>query len=299
MGHFVIDFLSAALNLVCLYAVSTMLEPKNKALYWGLQVAALVGFAFIRTDVGPLERTALTLLLAVVLPVALTRGNVLHRLLVVSLCLAVLFVAEFFGNFVWIFITGAPTMDYGAAWAHLPETLFARTACIVLSVALYAGLRRLMNRQGAGAVRTALFVGFPLVQVVLLTVGVAVGNGLFAESGAFYGAATAAALVCVAADVTLFRSMERYQRRQDEERRAEALARQLAWGARQNAEIQESLGSVAKFRHDIRNQLQAIAVLVERGECILARNQLQALKARMDAEGQGGIFGMEEDTEGA
>ena len=55
------------------------------------------------------------------------------------------------------------------------------------------------------------------------------------------------------------------------------MERQLAWRLAQYEDVACDISLTAHMRHDLKNQLEVVSILVERGECDLAREHLQSM----------------------
>jgi len=87
------------------------------------------------------------------------------------------------------------------------------------------------------------------------------------------------ALLCVAADFVMFRVMEQVRRKTAAEQRADFMASQLQRQSARDALLVRDAEQASKLRHDMRNQIQTIYGLLERGEESLAREHLDGLSA--------------------
>jgi signal transduction histidine kinase len=85
------------------------------------------------------------------------------------------------------------------------------------------------------------------------------------------------ALLCVAADFVMFQAMGQVQKKAAAEQRADFMAEQLRSQSARDALLVRDAEQASKLRHDMRNQIQVIYGLLERGEGNLAREQLKGL----------------------
>lgn len=56
-----------------------------------------------------------------VLPIALLRGNLFKKTMVVVIANTIMAAAEFPAGLIWVALTGSEIMDYDAVLAHIPE----------------------------------------------------------------------------------------------------------------------------------------------------------------------------------
>ena len=146
--------------------------------------------------------------------------------------------------------------------------------------ALFAALRLALQRgESAGSMNLRLFLWFPVVQALLLTVPLIAG--VYARLGSsvlFYGMSVLA-IGCFVVDAMLFASMDRYARKRHEDQRAALLQGQLdACLAQCNAFVLE-VEQTARMRHDVRNQAHAAMALAERGDYVRARDHISSFRS--------------------
>ena len=77
-----------------------------------------------------------------------------------------------------------------------------------------------------------------------------------------------------------------------EERYLRALERQLEWRMRRYDDMAAEMESIARVRHDLRNQLQVVTILARKGERAAAREHLRSMVELTESVlGEGGSHG--------
>lgn len=286
-------------EVVVIYAWTKLLPIRNERLFWVVCLALSCVFAFFRSSMGSEARLVTSIVFALyyfVAPFAFSKGKVASRILVCVAVYAVIMVAELMGSALWVAMTGTPIGDYDAVRAHFAAYWFMRAVHLLIMVTLLAllyrfvRLRRADKSEGTGL---GLFIGFPAMQLLLLVSLVLLGtylvrvvpNGASLGNVAFAAGAALSAL-CVVVDAFLFMSIDRHSRRMAEERHAQALQQQLEWRMAQYQDVVRDIEATARVRHDLKNQLQVVSLLVERGELSLAREHLRAMTELAEPQGQ-------------
>ena len=275
-------------NLIMLVGYSKMLTYCRPKLFWTATVMPSLVMVVFRHAVDPVAFACLTLIVFNVLPVAFASDPLPRRLVVSVLLLVAILAGDTLCSFGWLAATGLAVGDYAVALAHLPEFVFVHVAFWALFVLEVWGLWAVLGRDRAdrpvGDLR--LFVGFLVAQSVLVMMLTVWTLHVFGGGGAAYGAATAAILVCAAADAALFASFSRYRRCRLVDQRAALLEEQLAAYLERYGETVREVETVARVRHDVKNQLLAADETARRGDAERARAQLSAVMRQLaDAAG--------------
>lgn len=129
------------------------------------------------------------------------------------------------------------------------------------------------------------FLGFSVFQFALLSLTLMMALTVFVGHGVYLLGASLIGLVCLLIDGMIFRSMAAdYRARR---RRAEnAVVRErIDRCLRQYDTVLGYVESVARRRHDIRNQLSVVSALAERGDLDGARRYLDALERTLSVDG--------------
>ena len=123
------------------------------------------------------------------------------------------------------------------------------------------------------------FVLIPISQYVLVILSGIVAT--FRSRGLeVYLPLIVVSLLCVAADLLLFRAIRAIGAQQRAAARAAALQSRLEEEISRASERVARLEETARLRHDLRNHLQTVEALMERGETALAEKQLAQLIER-------------------
>lgn len=123
------------------------------------------------------------------------------------------------------------------------------------------------------------FVLIPISQYVLVILSGIVAT--FRSRGLeVYLPLIVVSLLCVAADLLLFRAIRAIGAQQRAAARAAALQSRLEAEISRASERVARLEETARLRHDLRNHLQTVEALMERGETALAEKQLDQLIER-------------------
>lgn len=91
-------------------------------------------------------------------------------------------------------------------------------------------------------------------------------------------------LCCALADVLLFRALRRYTQEQLAQKRSAILEEQLSQQLEYYRAVVARIEQTALLRHDLRNQLQTVQTLVDRGEEARAREILTEYSALLRAQ---------------
>lgn len=267
-----------------------LLPMRSRAAYLAVYLAYSVAMNALRST-GTLEmRLPVGLAFDAALPVLLSRGPLHRRVLVVFLSVSCLFVDELLGGALWTAMTdGAPLSDYDAVRALFPQYVLMHALHLAVLVALLEGLRGLLARAGAGAHEGGAwrFAALPAVQAALLGIAVYVCVGQSrAVDGWYYHACAVLALLCLGADAALLWALRSHAEAQRARRHAEQLASRLEAGYAEGARASEAAEDVARFRHDMRNQLAVVGELARQGRRDEALEHVRELLARLQGGGR-------------
>ncbi len=142
----------------------------------------------------------------------------------------------------------------------------------------------------AGASRvpgTWQFVALPAAQAVLLGIAVYVCIGESRAAGEwYYLACSVLALLCLAVDIVLLWALRTHVGVQRARQHAELLARRLEEGYVESERAIEEVERIARFRHDMRNQLAVVSALAEEGHRDEALRHVRDLRASLQGGGE-------------
>lgn len=266
------------------YVYSRLLKVRDLLLFWLLWAATLIPLVFCRLYDAPVGlRLVCVFVYQILVPLLLTEDVLPRRILVVVLVNVALMLDELLmGVWLWNILAGGG-LSISSLMEHIPAYVFIQgMRFIILAVLSYVIHLLLERTRGVRDDRKLVFlVGFPFAQLLLLFVICALETFAKLDSMMAFNLASAMALLFIAVDALYFVSTGRFVRIQKEEERTMMLQDQVDWCVSQHAEVVDSIEQVARLRHDIRNQVQTIATLTERGEYVQAREHLDELRERL------------------
>ena len=281
LSNTMLDVLGTApVEAVIIYTWSRVLHMRNRAAFYLLMSSCMLVVVLTRGDAGTGMRFAYLVFTGGVLPFLMADERPARKVFVIALMNVAIMIAEVLGTALWYGMTGIDIIDYDNTRAHLGEFAIMHAVHLVLMIALIAALRLALKRgESAGSMNLRLFLWFPVVQALLLTVPLIAG--VYARLGSsvlFYGMSVLA-IGCFVVDAMLFASMDRYARKRHEDQRAALLQGQLdACLAQCNAFVLE-VEQTARMRHDVRNQAHAAMALAERGDYVRARDHISSFRS--------------------
>lgn len=269
-------------TLIMQYALTCIFPPKRPFIFWVVQIAIAVGVIMQKQSLDPV----LIAIIGVILPLAcetiLLKGQTLIILIVGIFDQVVQFVMELPFALLWVFITGSPAMDAQAMLQHVPVyVVIIVTHTIAMAIAayvLYRVCKRVLDGQdwaNAGyrkALKGWVFICFGCIQVGMVLCFLAISFGVSGRDASIMLICLALSTLFIAVDLFMFWEMRRFVDKQFADLRGESIST-TADGYLQRAQgMQAELRSAAVLRHDLRNHMQVIVSLCERGE----RKQAQA-----------------------
>ena len=268
----------APTQLILGYATTHLLPMRHARLYWAVMLVICVGLLPIRGLI-PAPLRILCSVTTFALPAFLYEGPIGRRLLATASVVVCMMAVEVASDALWMVLTGTPIGDYDAARANMPEFLFMHLMCWVALIAVFSALKALfgkLNSSGSGEGMLA-YAGFPTVQSIFLMLMATIGLYPLREQHSWFTWAAVMSALCLAINLLLFFSMQRYQAKRLEDQRREALERQLDEYLSESGRVVREIASVSQLRHDLRNQVQVISALVERGDVDHARELVDDL----------------------
>lgn len=270
-------------NVLIVYAWTRMLRMRSPALFFVVLLALSAVVVLGRNGVGSIARLAFVVIGFGVVPFAFSSDSPLRKALVIALMNAMIVVAEAVSIAAWYAVVGLDITDYDVVRSHMGAFVCTHILHLLVLTALFSGFHAALGRfDRTGAVDMRGFVWFPVIQAVLL--GAALASGVYVHRGSevlFFGM-TALSAVCLATDRALFSAMRRHARKRREDQRAVFLRRRLDRYLELSLPFVAEVERTARFRHDVRNHVQTILVLSERGERVRAQEHLAALRACLD-----------------
>jgi len=266
------------------FALARLIRFGRPRLFWFLWLATHIGMNCLIRGGGSWLSFVSIVFLWVVVPFLLSDETPSKKLLACGLAFVVMMVAEVLVSLLWIAATGSNnTLD--SAQANMAQYVLMRIFHLLALTALFLGANRLWSRR-VKPVRDGtllLFAAFPLTQAILLFYLLFIGAFLVADRGV-YGWASALALVCVLADLVLFVVLRQMNEKQLADERSAFLQKQLEGQLAYYGRVVERIEETARFRHDLRNQLQTVYGLIDRDETEAARRQLDAIAENLYRE---------------
>lgn len=290
MPNAILDYLGVfPAQLLFAYVMAKMLPMRRLGLYWVLQVVAVFTVLTFRPLMPFWVRMAAGAV-PELLPLLFSTGPFFRRLFIVVIGVAIFFAMELPTGALWIALTGEPTADYDAAWANLPQFVFVHIVHFALLAFAFAVLYALVDRSSDTHAGMRLFIWFPLVQIVLFEVLMAVSVGDMNGVMPFYVGGSVVALVLLVADVLLFVSWRSFMQKRREEERAALLQDRLDEHLTEYGRIAAALEHISRLRHDVRNQVEVVRLLSRDGSYDEARRHLDFLRAdAAKADGEEGV----------
>lgn len=161
--------------------------------------------------------------------------------------------------------------------------LSVRMVVIVVALAAFALVTYVVRAQRAQRARCCwALVLFLLLQVALLLLGYWVVVRYCAADMALLRACVLLAALCLGADAVALLSISRLRRRTRDETRAQLLRSQLDAYLNDYQLTVAKMEASARLRHDLRNQVQIVNALAERGEFDLAERHIAAMLKELD-----------------
>lgn len=266
-------------DVVCTYAATKVLRMRNVAAFWVVRMGLSVALALLRYVIPFEFRLIFGLFLYLAVPLLMSKGRLGYRLLAVVLMFVVLSVAEVIGMALWYALTGMLLVNESDLNVGMPEFWMVRLLHL-LTISLMMGALAATLPRLVGEARdrgTVVVTGLLVVQVTLLSLCIYAMQYL--ENDKLFLCVTSVVLgaACLLVDAYLLYVINRYEGRLLGEERVRMLEGQLGEYLGRYESVAENIGRVARLRHDVRNQLQVVGDLAERGERDRAKEMLDAM----------------------
>lgn len=124
---------------------------------------------------------------------------------------------------------------------------------------------------------------FPLLQVAFLLLGYWTVVRYCGADIALLRVCAVLAVLCLGVDAVVLLSISRLRRRARDEARARLLREQLDAYLKDYQLTVEKMEASARMRHDLRNQVQIVNALAERGEFDLAQHHIAAMLRELES----------------
>lgn len=263
-------------NIIVSYALARVLPVKHPRAYWASVVLFTMIILVVKQSAPLMPFAIMGTAGIIVLYMVFLGGSLAMRTAVAMLSQIFLFLAEVPTGILWVALTRAPTMNIEATQAHFLEYVAVSLFHAVLLVALFCWLDRLFRRitaaqsgrekQEGNGFRGGIFILFACVQFLLILLLFLIAFAWVGDSVMLFASLTALCLMYILVDVFLFIRMSDYLASRLANLHAETMARQADEYLQAAASMQESLQEAAVLRHDLRNHLQVVEGLCERGE---------------------------------
>ena len=277
------------LQLFYSYLLQRLCAPRSKLVYWGAIIVLTVGYTIVRPVAPQGFRLASGLFVAIAVPLLLLGGRPAQRLLVVGCMYLALMGAELVVSLIWISVTGLPTLDNAAAFTHGPLFAFMTLVDCGIQAIAAVPLGRFVERIfpsagppariGSSASSLLFFLAlFPVVQGMFLLLLMYIAT-IYANGSLFHMAVCGVLTVIMALmDMLLFQQIWKYREAFLAEQGARLLEQQIEGYLVEAEAVQDQLSALARFRHDLRNNVAVVNRLCEAGRLDEAGEYLQELK---------------------
>ncbi|MCI8468254.1 MAG: sensor histidine kinase [Eggerthellaceae bacterium] len=265
-------------QLVLVYMATRLLDIRHKGWFWLVSLVLILPFV-LQLVQGQPTRMILGTVAMVVPCLVFARDPLPRRIFVVLLIQLVIVISEIPSSFLWGSVVGpdaaalpqAEDAPFYFVIAHLLH-LVVLTGLLVVIEALERWLTSTRTNSG-----TAQFFGFIFVQYLLIGFSVGIMQATGNLSPPVITGNLLAALVCVGADAFFFPFMERYNLKVREDQRSQVLAAELSHYLDRYQEVEHEVSAVARVRHDLRNQVNVVLMLIDEGEVDEARGYVRQL----------------------
>ena len=293
-GAFVVLSVVAPTWLVYLGFESHILHLRNKRAYWVTGLCLMAFALLVRGDLAEFAHPLLGALMAAV-PLLFGRGTLARRVTLSAFGLVIVLPGDLFLDMMFDILAGATIDDHATVAAN--ATLFACATLleVFVEMTLFWGLTALVRRfypeEGADAtapssrrasVIASSFAVFSVVQAMLLALCFSVAVGPCDGDPALLRLFGLLMLLCFGVDAVLLLAVGRFRGKVRDDARAADLGGELD---RYLADYQETVDMAqrsARLRHDLRNQVQVVNALAERGEFQLAEQHIDAMLKELD-----------------
>ncbi len=276
-------------ELIYAWLMTRLLKVPNKLAYWLATVVLMVATPLIRIY-APMPAILLVSLGMVSLPIVFSEGSLGRRLLLTALAVALSLLCDAATAATWSTLTGFTETTYEtvlrapALFASLELIRFAIQ--LIVSCGLIWFVERFFPAKVA-AVNDEIpavlrhFAWFPIMQFTLLSIAFFVITYQCGINAVMNLTLSVIAGLCAIVDVLLLRSFSRANRAFRQAARAELMQAQLDEYLRSYERTMEQVTAAARMRHDLRNQVQVVSAMAERGEFDRAHRYVQAMLAEV------------------
>lgn len=280
-------------QVVYLYMLSKVFEPKSKTCYWLATMVPLVLFTPFRPVIDQVTIFVVATTISVVLPIALLKGGFSQRIIVTFIAFVLLNMADMPAALVLMVVTKSIYFNYEEALndpgiyclmliVHMIILVLFMYVCYRVALRiLKPSSRHESNDHERSALISSSFIFLPLTQVMILGILIVVFAGSLTTEVEGVVICFVVLVPMVIADILLLYAEQRFMKSRLLEARARALSDQVDEYLDIAMEEQASLRKAAVLRHDVRNHMQVVASFCERGQRGEARRYLESVKGDM------------------
>lgn len=276
---------SLPLELLWCWMYTRLLDMRRPGVFFAVRGICIALFLLVRSFGGAPVRMVALVLCYIALPLAFSRGSLVRRALVVLAVIALSIFPEFLGYIAWYGLTASPVFDYDAARAHLGAFFAVHTLLLLVYWLLYFLLRAVFRRgtQVVYGRSSLVFVGFLALQLVFAALVIWSKMLLLNSYDALDWVGALFCIVSFAVDLVLVVDFERNAQRELASARADAANELLDEYLMRYGDALGEVERTARIRHDLRNQLQVVDSLIERGQREEAAEHLDRMLAALEA----------------
>ena len=293
IGGFVIWYLLAAsvmffeTEILTTWFFTQVLAIPCKALYWTLMLVLTFATPLLRAGT-PSEITLVVNFALLAVPLIMSRDSVGRRFAIVAFTTVFNVLCDIMLMLIWGVLIGGDQTNIGYVGEHPVEFGFATFARFCVTLPLLVGASKLVNRYFPSKVASGkpredrvasimLFAWFPFLQMFLLTTAYFVISYQCDCNMVLLACVALAAIACVFVDIVLVRMFLRASQSRKEKMLADQLEKQLTEYLASYEQTMQQVESTARLRHDLRNQVQVVTELANRGEFDRAAVYLQSM----------------------
>ena len=280
--------------LVYLGFESHILHLRNRRAYWVMGLCLMAFALLVRGDLAEFAYPLLGALMATA-PLLFGRGTLAQRVTLSAFGLVIVLPGDLFLDVMFDILAGATIDDHATVAAN--ATLFACATLfeVFVEITLFWGLTALVRRfypeEGAYAaapssrrasVIASSFAVFSVVQAMLLALCFSVAVGPCDGDPALLRLFGLIMLLCFGVDALLLLAVGRFCGKVRDDARAADLSGELDRYLSDYKVTVEMAQRSVRLRHDLRNQVQVVNALAERGEFELAEQHIDAMLEELD-----------------
>lgn len=280
---------NAVINSMVADVVASRILPMRRRALFVFLCFLVASVAFVR-DYFFWSRLLVGLLELLVLPMLFWTCEVRLRILGVMLIFVARFVCEATGAAVWEFMTGGAPIGNAQIPDHLIAWLLANAQWCVIMWCLGLGMRWLLDpARGGHASKRPMgslvpYVGLFVLQMVFIYVLMFFCLLSLDDTTGFFVGLLPLSAMMVAVDVLLVRDSSRAEQVSESMDAADEAELRLEGYLAEMSRQSEKNAQTARLRHDLRNHLQVMDALLERGETDRAGAYAHDVAGRLRAE---------------